>query len=309
MAEDEHESAYERTLRMLRETRALAKESVDGAIGRAKEYASIAKSFPPKRKTTEDHSSRLGRLKSGLGEKFRNLAYGEPKTRFEPEYSEVEKREREEMRGALGGLEGYNPKESKGPGFLKKMVPYAERMFGKTPEKGKLSDYVELADTEGGEPNVAVEDRESLKKAFGRLEKYAPGQTYEEPIAKSANAAGTEVYLKRIHGKYREPAVKGITTTPAKEKRKPRKSYGLEAYEDGLLGRRKINDIDQYAPEHSGRKPGGVKEAEQPVMLPIRKSLKNEFAADSLLKPRGLNEVSQYAQEHTGRKYHYAKTG
>lgn len=147
MAENEEDS-YTRTLRMLRETGALATESVTRVINRAKEYASISRMFSPRMK---------------------------PK--LKPVYSPEESREREKLRGTLGELDKYNPEDSKGPGLLKKMAPYAERMFGKKPEEGKLSDYAELKDTLGEEERKkGLEDIEGRSKEdFGeKLEKYDP---------------------------------------------------------------------------------------------------------------------------------------
>lgn len=186
--------------------------------------------------------------------------YGEPKTHFEPTYSEVEKKEREEMKEALKGFEEYNPKDSKKYGVKDRVMDIGAAIAKVKGYGGKTEDdYVELTDIEeSGEPNVADEDRESLKKTLAGFEKYVPGQTYEKEletgVAKSSSAAGAELYIKKRHGNYDEPVKE---TARAENKTgvglKLRKSYGLEAHGDKLLGRRKISDIEQYAPEHSSR--------------------------------------------------------
>ncbi len=129
--------------------------------------------------------SKLSRLSGYLKKKYGDLKtraemYGEPKTHFEPEYSEAEKKEREELKGALEEFKKYNPKDSKGSSFRNKMAPYAESMFGKKPEKEKLSDYLELVEDtqpkdEGNESYVVGESRIGspvIEKSGGVMKSY-----------------------------------------------------------------------------------------------------------------------------------------
>lgn len=229
--------------------------------------------------------------------------------KMKPVYSEDELDLRNDIRN--NKLEKYDPKDSKGPGILDRLAPYAEQMFGKKPEKGKLSDYVELKDT------LTEDERkkglEELEKGQGmylgeKLEKYDPKDSkggygiktklndkLRDAIAKArSNGDKLENYTelegddtqmvpyssggdrsivvgKEVMGlpairkgtdregkevidvEYRVLDSKGPVTLLESGTRAQRKSYGLEARTDKLLRRRKINDIDQYAPEHSGR--------------------------------------------------------
>lgn len=231
--------------------------------------------------------------------------------KMKPVYSEDELKERKGLRDELGQFEEHDPKDSKGPGILDRLAPYAEQMFGKKPEKGKLSDYVELKDT------LTEDERkkglEELEKGQGmylgeKLEKYDPKDSkgrygikaklndkLRDAIAKArsngdklenyAELEGDDTQMvpyssggdrsivvgKEVMGlpairkgtdregkevidvEYRVLDSKGPVTLLESGTRAPRKSYGLEARTDKLLRRRKINDIDQYAPEHSGR--------------------------------------------------------
>lgn len=248
--------------------------------------------------------------------------------KMKPVYSEDELKERKGLRDELGRLEEYNPKDSKGPGILDRLAPYADKMFGKKPEKGKLSDYVELKDT------LTEDERkkglEELEKGQGmylgeKLEKYDPKDSkggygikaklndkLRDAIAKAksngdklenyAELEDTQSLKDAILSKMRERnyeiapyssgdrIIVGKDTIGLSISRKdangnkplrldkgvidveyrvlnetepvallesgthaPRKSYGLEAKKDELLRRRKINEMDQYAPEHSGR--------------------------------------------------------
>lgn len=220
--------------------------------------------------------------------------YGEPKTHFEPVYSEAEKREREGLKVALEGFEKYNPKESKGAGLLKKTGLYAEKLFGKKRDR-ELSDYAELKDTLSEEERArGLAELEAGREKYRgeKLEEYNPKESKEYGVKdrlKDIGAAMAKVkmpghpedklenYVELEDKPLRHPEPTGSITfagagedagerylvgkdtigVPITEKEsKPegaRKSDNREAYTNKLLRRRKISDMDQYAPEHSGR--------------------------------------------------------
>lgn len=235
MAEEEYDSigemmkAADNTIAMqlkLRKGQKIAHEAID-SLNERFGIEWIQKSGP----------SLLSKLSGYLKKKYGNLKtrvemYGEPKTHFEPEYSEVEKREREALKEALKGFEGYNPKDSKKYGVKDRLIDIgaaiAKVKLGYGDTEDKLENYVELDELMAG---AGVPD---IK---GKV------------AAKSANAAGAEVYINWLHGKHNEQ----LTEKETAERGKLRKSYGLEAQRDKLLRRRKINELSQYAPEHSGR--------------------------------------------------------
>ncbi len=226
--------------------------------------------------------------------------------KMKPVYSEDELDLRNDIRN--NKLEKYDPKDSKGPGILDRLAPYADKMFGKKPENGKLSDYVELKDT------LTEDERkkglEELEKGQGmylgeKLEKYDPKEskgygikdklkdTLKDAVKNAKSKYGpTPDKLENYVELEGTPEPTGLVVIrngtnkdkkllePGKNKvidveyrvlgtdKEPvallesgsngsaptlRKSYGLEARTDNLLRRRKINDMDQYAPEHSGR--------------------------------------------------------
>lgn len=246
----------------------------------------------PKREKTGDFSavipSRLGRLKNRLGEKWRNAVYGEPKTHFEPVYSEAEKKEREELKEALEGFEPYE--KEKGPGVMDRLksakyeLERATSMGFKSSMKKPTYSEEELRESEGlksvfGEfeeysskdsKEYGVKDRmmdigaaiAKVKSGYGpardKLENYVELEDkplrHPEPTGSITFAGGGEDAGERyIVGK----ETIGLPVSKIEETSKidggTRKSYKHEAHKDKLLRRRKINELSQYAPEHSGR--------------------------------------------------------
>lgn len=218
-------------------------------------------------------------------------------------------------KAAFRKLEKYNPKDSKGPGILDRLAPYTDKMFSKKPEKGKLSDYVELKDT------LTEDERkkglEELEKGQGmylgeKLEKYDPKDSkggygikaklndkLRDAIAKARSNGDKFENYAELEDTFSKPEATGrIIFAGAGEDAGERyvvgdktiglpitqneskslvagKSYGTEARRYGLLG--------------AGTEPK------------LRKSYRNEAATDALLKPVGINDRSQYAPESAGR--------
>lgn len=160
--------------------------------------------------------------------------YGEPKTHFEPEYSEAERKDREEWKDDLIRFEEYNPKDSKGK---KKIM---ETLFGTGYDKEEMKTHFK--------PERSTEEEMEKKKwkwRFERFEPYNPKDSKEygakdrlmdigaaiakvklgqgtkadnvdnyvelenalrkpEPAEEkytAANAAGAARYVKKLHGK------------------------------------------------------------------------------------------------------------